>query len=41
VVIDHDGKEFHERAGLLEIIRLAGLPAFQEIPYEQIDQFRR
>ena len=40
VVIDRDGKEFHERAGLLEIIRLAGLPAFQEIPYEQIDQFR-
>jgi nicotinamide riboside kinase len=34
VVIDRDGKEFHDRAGLLEIIRLAGLPPFQEIPYE-------
>jgi len=40
VVIDRDGKEFHERTGLLEIIRLAGLPAFREIPYEQMDQFR-
>jgi deoxyadenosine/deoxycytidine kinase len=40
VVIDRDGKEFHERAGLLEIIRLAGLPLFREIPYEQMDQFR-
>ena len=33
VVIDRDGKEFHDRAGLLEIIRLAGLPPFSEIPY--------
>ena len=33
VVIDRDGKEFHHRAGLLEIIRLAGLPPFAEIPY--------
>jgi deoxyadenosine/deoxycytidine kinase len=33
VVIDRDGKEFHDRAGLLDIIRLAGLPAFDEIPY--------
>jgi hypothetical protein len=33
VVIDRDGKEFHDRAGLLEIIRLAGLPSFSEIPY--------
>ena len=33
VVIDRDGKEFHDRAGLLEIIRLAGLPPFPEIPY--------
>ena len=33
VVIDRDGKEFHDRAGLLEIIRLAALPPFREIPY--------
>lgn len=33
VVIDRDNKEFHDRAGLLEIIRLAKLPAFAEIPY--------
>jgi deoxyadenosine/deoxycytidine kinase len=33
VVIDRDGKEFHDRAGLVEIIRLAGLPPFREIPY--------
>jgi deoxyadenosine/deoxycytidine kinase len=33
VLIDRDGKEFHDRAGLLEIIRLAGLPPFREIPY--------
>jgi deoxyadenosine/deoxycytidine kinase len=39
VVIDRDGKEFHERSGLMEIIRLAGLPAFEEIPYEEMDCF--
>ena len=33
VVIDRDGKEFHDRAGLLEIIRLAVLPPVPEIPY--------
>ena len=33
VVIDRDWKEFHDRAGLVEIIRLAGLPLFREIPY--------
>jgi deoxyadenosine/deoxycytidine kinase len=36
IVIDRDQKEFHERSGLLDIIRLAGLPLFDEIPYEQI-----
>ena len=40
VLIDRDGKEFHERAGLLEIIRLAALPPFREVPYEQMDQSR-
>jgi deoxyadenosine/deoxycytidine kinase len=35
IVIDRDGKEFHERRGLVEIIQAARLPAFKEIPYEQ------
>lgn len=39
VVIDRDGKEFHDRAGLDEIIRLAGLPPYQEIPYRIIDRY--
>ena len=33
VVIDRDSKEFHERQGLVDIINLAGLPMFREIPY--------
>jgi GTPase SAR1 family protein len=36
VVIDRDNTEFHEREGLLEVIRLASLPLFREIPYEQL-----
>ena len=36
IVIDRDGKEFHERAGLVSIIRDAGLPMFREIPYERV-----
>jgi deoxyadenosine/deoxycytidine kinase len=39
VVIDRDNKEFHEREGLLAIIRQAGLPMFGEIPYKQMDRF--
>jgi deoxyadenosine/deoxycytidine kinase len=35
VVIDRDHKEFHERDGLVDIIRIAGLPMFAEIPYER------
>jgi deoxyadenosine/deoxycytidine kinase len=35
VVIDRDSKEFHERQGLVDIISLAGLPMFREIPYVQ------
>ena len=31
VVIDRDGREFHERFDLLEIIRIAGLPIFTDI----------
>ena len=38
VVIDRDGKEFHERSGLMEIIAAARLPMFQEIPYLQDPQ---
>jgi deoxyadenosine/deoxycytidine kinase len=39
VLIDRDGKEFHERQGLLDIIRAAALPAFSEVPYEVIDRW--
>jgi len=35
IVINRDGKEFHDRAGLEYIIAAAGLPPFTEIPYEQ------
>jgi len=33
IVIDRDSKEFHERRGLVDIIEMAGLPMFAEIPY--------
>jgi len=39
VLIDRDGMEFHEREGLQAIIGQAGLPPFQEVPYEQMDRF--
>ena len=39
LVINRDGLEFHEREGLEHIIRMAGLPRFQEIPYARIEQF--
>ena len=39
IVIDRDGKEFHDRNGLLHIIRAAGLPPFREIPYARVEQF--
>ena len=35
IVIDRDSKEFHEREGLVDIINLAGLPMFREIPYRR------
>ncbi|HEX8027145.1 MAG TPA: hypothetical protein VF491_01720, partial [Vicinamibacterales bacterium] len=35
IVIDRDSKEFHERAGLVDIIAAAGLPMFEEIPYNR------
>lgn len=34
VVIDRDGREFHERDDLVAIIRLARLPMFEDIPYD-------
>jgi hypothetical protein len=33
VVINRDGMEFHTRHGLTDVIRLANLPEFTEIPY--------
>lgn len=36
IVIDRDSKEFHERRGLVDIITLAGLPMFEEIPYARM-----
>jgi deoxyadenosine/deoxycytidine kinase len=37
VVIDRDSMEFHERDGLMHVVRVAGLPLFNEIPYEVIE----
>ena len=36
VVINRDNKEFHEREGLVDVIRLAGVPMFAEIPYRRV-----
>jgi hypothetical protein len=36
VVVDRDGMEFHERSGLVAIVRAASLPPFCEIPYERL-----
>jgi deoxyadenosine/deoxycytidine kinase len=33
VLINRDGMEFHTRRGLIDVIRLAALPMFDEIPY--------
>jgi len=33
VIIDRDHREFHDRDSLVDIIRLARLPLFREIPY--------
>jgi deoxyadenosine/deoxycytidine kinase len=40
IVIDRDGREFHDRNGLLHIIAAAGLPPFREIPYERMERYR-
>ena len=39
VVIDRDGREFHDRTGLQAIIAAAGLPAFCEVPYRVTDRY--
>jgi deoxyadenosine/deoxycytidine kinase len=38
VVVNRDGLEFHDRAGLDRIISAAGLPSFREIPYFRTDE---
>ncbi len=35
VLINRDGTEFHDRAGLDHIIATAGLPPFNDIPYDR------
>jgi deoxyadenosine/deoxycytidine kinase len=35
VLLDRDGIEFHEREGLLRVIKAAGLPPFEPIPYHR------
>jgi deoxyadenosine/deoxycytidine kinase len=39
VVINRDNMEFHQRAGLRDIVTAAGLPMFQEIPYKSMNSF--
>lgn len=39
IVIDRDSMEFHDRVGLVDIIAIAGLPMFSEIPYKQIERY--
>lgn len=39
VVINRDRREFHARDGLREVIALAGLPPFVEIPYRQLARY--
>ena len=38
VLIDRDGIEFHDRDGLLGVVRAASLPPFHEIAYETLDR---
>ncbi len=39
VVINRDGREFHDRTGLVSIIEAAGLPPFREVPYRVMDRY--
>jgi deoxyadenosine/deoxycytidine kinase len=36
IVIDRDRKEFHDRAGLVDIVTAARLPMFTDIPYRHV-----
>ena len=38
IVINRDGLEFHERAGLLAVVEAAALPPFIEIPYHRLER---
>ena len=38
VIINRDNMEFHERSHLVRIIEAAGLPMFEEIPYQEREQ---
>jgi deoxyadenosine/deoxycytidine kinase len=38
IVINRDGLEFHDRAGLDHIIAVARLPPFEEIPYLEMNE---
>ena len=35
VLINRDNREFHDRDGLIEIVKIAGLPMFEEVPYRR------
>ncbi|HET8769905.1 MAG TPA: hypothetical protein VFM71_02875 [Gemmatimonadaceae bacterium] len=39
VLIDRDGREFHDREGLESVILDAGLPPFREVRYEELTHF--
>ncbi|MGH7670540.1 MAG: hypothetical protein ACRENQ_13720 [Gemmatimonadaceae bacterium] len=39
VVINRDNMEFHDHVDLIRIIRAAGLPMFNAIPYEQLEHY--
>ena len=40
VLVDRDGREFHDREGLASVIREVGLPPFAEVPYRDMDRFQ-
>jgi len=39
VVVNRDGREFHDRDGLQGIIDAAGLPPFVEVPYKEMERY--
>lgn len=39
VLLDRDGMEFHDRASLDRIIAQAGLPAYRDVPYRQMERY--